>query len=212
MRDDQLVIHNGHRRAASRIITQVRPLIEKSGGRYTITVAGESGSGKSEIAACLSEELARHDLKAVILQQDDYLLFPPKTNAEMRRKDIDHVGVSEVRIDVLDQNLADFKDGKTTIKKPLVIFEENRITSETVALGDVQVVIAEGTYTTMLINVDRHIFIDRPYENTKEARTEQVSEMQDDFLERVLTAEHRIISGHKDHAHIIISKDYEVET
>jgi uridine kinase len=68
----------------------------KTQTKFTITIAGESGSGKSEIGAVLSDLLSEKDIKSIILQQDDYFVYPPKTNAEMRRKDLGQVGLSEV--------------------------------------------------------------------------------------------------------------------
>jgi len=211
MRGDKLVIHEGHRRAASQIAPIVLPLIEKSERRFTITIAGESGGGKSEIAAVLAEHLEEHGVKCVILQQDDYFVYPPKTNARMREKDIGHVGLSEVHLNVMDNNLSDIQSGKDMIDKPLVIFEEDKVIQEEQNLGDVKVAIAEGTYTTSLRNVDQKVFIDRTYIDTKEARARRAREKQDDFLEQILKIEHEIISSHKPMADIIVTKDYNAE-
>ena len=141
MRGDRLVIHDGHYRAARGIVALIAPLIEKTEGRFVVTIAGESGSGKSETAAVLAEVLAEKDTKSVILQQDDYFVHPPKTNAEVRRRDIGWVGTGEVRLDLMDQNLADIIAGASTIEKPLVIFEEDRIDSERLDLEGIKVAI-----------------------------------------------------------------------
>ena len=53
-----------------------------------------------------------------IIQQDDYFVYPPLTNLKMRQKDIGWVGTSEVKLELLDQNLADILAGKDEIKKP----------------------------------------------------------------------------------------------
>jgi uridine kinase len=149
-------------------------------------------------------------MKSLILQQDDYFVFPPKTNENLRRKDIGHVGVGEVRLDLIDQNLEDIIEGKAAIEKPLVIFDEDRITHEVVSLGGVNVVIVEGTYTTNLTNVHQRIFIDRTYHDTKATRKRRAREKQDEFLEKVLEIEHEIISSHLPRASVIVTRDYDV--
>jgi len=210
MKGDKLVIEEGHIKAASQIAKVLLPQIKESGGRSAITIAGESGSGKSEIASALYDILSKKGIKSAILQQDDYFVYPPKTNAEMRRKDINHVGLTEVRLGLLDQNLKDVIDGKDEIVKPLVIFDTDRITEETVDLRGIKVVIVEGTYTTILKNARQHVFIDRTYVDTREKRQRRGREKQDAFLEEILEIEHGIISSQEVQADIIVTNDFEV--
>jgi len=210
MRGDKLIIEAGHIKAANRIAELLIPQITKDRDRIVITIAGESGSGKSEIASVLYDILSKNNMKSTIFQQDDYFIYPPKTNAEMRRKDIKHVGMSEVHLALLDQNLKHIVEGKGEIVKPLVIFDADRITEETVKLDDIRVIIVEGTYTTILKNAHQHIFIDRTYIDTKEARKGRAREEQDEFLEKVLEIEHDIILSQKSRADIIVNSDFEV--
>lgn len=207
---DKLIIKDFHRKAAAGVFDIVWKTLASSKDRHAITVAGESGCGKSEVAAVLAEKLEEKGVRTYIFQQDDYFVYPPKTNAQKRVESINHVGVSEVRIDLLDANLADFIAGRDPVTKPLVIFEEDRVTEETLSLKEFRVAIAEGTYTTLLKNAGTHVFIDRDYRDTKKARLERAREEQDDFLEKILKIEHDIISKHKALAHIVINKNYEV--
>lgn len=208
---DKLNIKKEYVDAAQGIMELLLPGVKKSEGKFILTIAGESGAGKSEIAFVLSEEFLKKGIKSIILQQDDYFVYPPKTNAKMRKKDIGHVGLSEVRLALLDQNLRDVLDGKREIEKPLVIYEEDRITSEVIKVEDAAVVIAEGTYTTLLDNVRNRVFIDRTYLDTKELRRERAREEQDEYLERILRIEHKIVSSHKIRADIIVTRNYKVE-
>ncbi|MBN2541652.1 hypothetical protein JXI42_02195 [bacterium] len=211
MRGDKLLIEVAHRKAGKGIFNVILPAIKEATGKYVITIAGESGSGKSEIAAVLSENLSESGFRNLILQQDDYFVYPPKTNARKRLENIDHVGISEVKLDLLDENLRDIIQGKPAIEKPLVIFEEDRIITETLDVKDVKVVIVEGTYTTLLDNVQTRVFIDRDLYDTRESRKRRGREVQDDYLERILSIEHEIISLHKARADIVITKDYDVK-
>ncbi|MCL0087174.1 hypothetical protein M1O24_00150 [Dehalococcoidia bacterium] len=210
MKGDKLIIKDEHRRAALGIMDLLWPELETHRGKYILTIAGESGSGKSEIAAVLAEMLAQRGIETLIIQQDDYFIYPPQTNLRMRLKDIGWVGESEVRLELLDQNLGEILAGKDEIEKPLAMFDEDCITTERIKVSGVGVIIVEGTYTTLLRNAQSRVFIDRDYHHTREARLERGREAQDAFLEQVLQIEHEIISRHKSAAGIIVGWDYSV--
>jgi len=206
---DKLVISDYHRENGRRVAAACVELIRGRGRPFAITVAGESGSGKSETAATTAQALAGHGLEVAILGQDDYFRLPPRSNSARRREGIDWVGPGEVRLDLMDAHLAAAKRGERAITKPLVIFEEDRIDEETVSLEGVQVLIAEGTYTTMLDEADYRAFIDRTYHDTLEHRRERArDEAEGEFIERVLEIEHRIISAHRSRADLILPGRY----
>jgi uridine kinase len=207
---DKLVIKDKHRQAAEQIVERILPRLRSSPRIYTLTIAGESGSGKSETGQAVADALNSRGLKALVFQQDDYFVHPPKTNDRTRRQDIGWVGTREVRLDLLDEHLRKARSGAARIAKPLVVYEEDRITEEIVSLEGVAAVVAEGTYTTALENVDTRVFIDLTYLETQQSRLERAREAQDDFLEKVLEIEHRIISTHKSRAEYIVDKEYRV--
>jgi uridine kinase len=207
---DKLIIKDNHRQAAEQIVERILPELRSSPRIYTITIAGESGSGKSETGRAVADALNSRGLKTLVLQQDDYFVHPPKTNDRTRRRDIGWVGMQEVRLDLLDQHLAQIRAGARRIVKPLVVYEEDRITEEDVSLRGIAAVVAEGTYTTALVNADTRVFIDLTYLETLQSRLERAREAQDDFLEKVLEIEHRIISAHKSRADYLIDKQYQV--
>ena len=212
MRGDILIINENHRKAARQVVDIIFYKIKSKNGKFVISVAGESGAGKSEIAASIAEVLTGKNISSFIFQQDDYFVYPPKTNAKMRIKDIRHVGMSEVKLDLIDEELKTILGGNNKIEKPLVIFEEDRIDKETVNLENVKVIIVEGTYTTTLQNIDQRIFIDRDLNDTRESRKKRNREKQDEFLEVILLIENKIISPQKSFADIIITKDHDAES
>ncbi len=212
MRGDILIINEDHRKAARQVVDLIFDKIKSKKGKYIISVAGESGAGKSEIAASIAEVLSEKNISSFIFQQDDYFVYPPKTNAKMRIIDIRQVGMSEVKLDLIDEELKTILDGNFKIEKPLVIFEEDRIDKEIVNLENVKVIIVEGTYVTALKNIDQRVFIDRDLNDTKESRKKRNREKQDKFLEAILLIENKIISPQKSLADIIITKDYDVES
>jgi uridine kinase len=207
---DKLIIKEKHYRVAAQILNRLLPLIKESKSRYTISIAGESGSGKSETAQALSEKLADRGISAIILQQDDYFVYPPLTNHRTRKAGIDWVGMQEVRLDLMDSHLEQAIAGEAILEKPLVIYREDRISEEKLFIKNIEVIIAEGTYTTSLNNIHTRIFIDLTYKETKKSRLERAREEQDDFLEKVLMIEHKIISAHKEKADIIIKSDFTI--
>jgi uridine kinase len=130
-----------------------------------------------------------------------------------RREDPEWLGPDvELKLDLLEQNLVDAIKGKKEIIKPLVDYDLNNIDDETIDLDRVKVIIAEGTYTSLLKHIDTRIFICRNWLDTLEHRQKRLrgNEVGDPFIEHVLSIEHKIIAGHKQLADILITKDFRV--
>lgn len=202
---DKLIIEEHHTNRAAEICALLAGRVHD---KFVITVAGESGAGKSELASEIARLLTEQDLKTGILQQDDYFVFPPKTNHEMRRRNLEQVGPQEVKLDFLDSNLRSFKRGENPIYKPLVNFDEDRATIEEMDTGDLKVLIAEGTYTSLLQFADFRVFIDRDYHQTLEARKRRARDKFEPFILDVLEREHQVISAHKALADVVIPADF----
>ncbi len=211
MKGDIILVEEHHRRAAEQIVERIAGTIAAKGSRSSITVAGESGSGKSETAQALADVLGERGIRAAVFQQDDYFVHPPRTNDRTRRANICWVGPTEVRLDLLDEHLGAALDGAEEVRKPLVIYEEDRIDEEVMNLRGVEVVIAEGTYTSLLEHVDTRVFIARNRLETMEHRLKRGREEFDPFIEEVLIIEHDIISKHRERADVVITRDYDVE-
>jgi uridine kinase len=210
MRGDILIIGKHHTQAAREILDIMLPAILSKTGKFLFTVGGESGAGKSEISYALENVLEAEGISGLIIQQDDYFVYPPKTNEQIRHKNIGWVGPGEVRLDHLNENIREIVAGKPEIRKPLVIFDQDRIISEKISLLPHKVIIIDGTYTTLLENIDCHIFIDRNNNDTRVDRLKRNREEQSDYLEKILEIEHNIISRHKALANIIVDKQFKV--
>jgi len=213
MKGDVLVIEAHHRRAAAQIAADLVDAIHAKGGRFLVTVAGESGSGKSETAAALADQLLQLGVASVVLGQDDYFVLPPKSNDERRRADPEWLGPhAEVRFDLLQANVDAARAGASEIEKPVIDYDRNSAAMEVVSLEGVAVVIVEGTYVSLLRHVDRRIFIARNRLETLEhrQRRNRGSEAADPFIEGVLEVEHKIIAGHRALADFVLTRDFDV--
>ena len=211
MRGDKLLIEPCHRQAAEIIQREIdRRYVGAHRPPLVVSIGGESGSGKSELGQALANRYWNDGKKVVLFQQDDYFLLPPRTNDQKRRRNVDWVGMGEVRLDLLDAHLDALRSGETELTKPLVDYDANEITQETIHVADAEIVIVEGTYTTALENVDCRVFIDRTYRQTVATRRRRARDDQDAFLEQVLEIEHQVISAQMERADIVVTSDYRV--
>jgi len=205
---DKLIIEPQHIERAAEICELLAERL-RPGERFAMSVAGESGAGKSELAYETYRQLNERGIRANVLQQDDYFVFPPQTNHEMRRRNLEQVGPYEVKLDFLDANLRSFKRDESPIYKPLVVYEENRITHEEMDVSDLALLIAEGTYTSLLEFVDLRVFIDRDYRASLEARQRRARDQWEPFIQNVLEREHQIISQHKVLADVVVPAEFD---
>jgi uridine kinase len=213
MKGDVILVEEHHRKAAGVIAPAILGKVRSRPTRYVISVAGESGSGKSETAAAIAEELSRLGVRSVVLAQDDYFTLPPRSNDARRREDPEWLGPHvEVNLDLLEDNLRVAIGGAAELTKPLVDYGNNRVGEERISLEGITVIIVEGTYASLLKSVDTRVFIARSRVDTLEHRIKRNrgSEARDPFVEQVLVREHMIIAGHRHLADFIVTREYDV--
>ncbi|MGR3811947.1 uridine kinase family protein [Jiulongibacter sp. NS-SX5] len=175
--------------------------------RLVFGIAGESGSGKSVTAVCLSQYLEELKLKAEVLHMDDYFKLPAADNHQNRLKGLENVGPHEVNLHILDQHIEAFRK-KETVMAPLSDFQGNCFKQQVLNFKNADVLIVEGTYTLELQNYDHRIFIDRDFRDTLSDRINRGREAFDPFVEKVLQIEHDIIKEYRSTADIIIDKEF----
>lgn len=186
------------------IFGQIR---DEIGEKFTISVGGESGSGKSEIALALKEVLEAHGFPTGILQADDYFIYMSQVCDALRRKCLDLVRPGEVKLDFMDCHLRSFKQGAVDLYKPVAVYQEARFERELMPVKDLRVLIAEGTYCTLLELAEMRVFIDRDFRDTLEDRRFRGRDLMDEFTEKILEIEHKVVQEHKQKAQIIVRND-----
>ena len=80
MLGDKIVVEKHHKVAANSVVDLIIKNWTPGKIKYAICIAGESGSGKSEIATEIALILEKNKVANNILTQDDYFIYPPKIN------------------------------------------------------------------------------------------------------------------------------------
>jgi len=195
-----------------RLVKQVLDNISFNLHRPTaISVAGESGSGKTTFSIALYNELTRQGKQVLLLHQDDYFVLPPQQNHQARLQNFNHIGTGEVRLDTLDEHIHIIKSkSQDSIVVPYMNWETDTEERVVTPISHVEVVVVDGTYTSLLQQVDYRIFINTNYKHTRKNRISRNRETVTDFIERVLEKESAIIQSHSGYADLVVDKDFEI--
>lgn len=208
---DKLIYHSAYKNITRFVVSELSDRLTKE-SRICISVGGESGCGKTSLAYALKIDIENATgYKGYLFHGDDYFKLPPADNHNNRLENIENVGINEVNIDLLDTHILEFKKG-SSIVKPLVIYEENIIVTEQVNGSEFDFCIVEGTYVSLLRNIDYKLFVETTYIDTYSLRLERARDLMTDFNEQVLEIEHQIIKSQCKLANIVIDKDLNIIT
>ncbi|UEG54185.1 zeta toxin family protein [Mucilaginibacter daejeonensis] len=178
-----------------------------------ISVAGQSGCGKTTLSSALQKTFEDRGIKTILLHQDDYFKLPPRQNHMARVVDLNHVGYHEVDTQRLESDIRLLKDQRPAyIEVPHMNWLSDERESRTLPSKDVQVIIVEGTYTSMLNGIDLRIFINTDHTQTRQNRLDRSRETIDAFIESVLEKERGLIRAHEPLADVIVNSDLEIFT
>ena len=155
-------------------------------------------------------ELEKLNIHSVILHQDSYYKLPPNENHQRRKTDLNWVGVNEVKLDLLETHIAQFRNGDDFIMAPVVDYEKNLFLTHEALIKNKTVLIVEGVYAFELAHLDYKIFMNRTYKETMHKRKARNREIYDPFVERVLEIEHALIQPLKEKADLLVEKDYSI--
>ena len=182
-----------------------------SNQKLAISIAGESGCGKTTLSRSIKEALEHLGKKVIILHQDEYFKLPPKKNHEARVKDFNHIGPHEARLSLLDEHIQKIKQADIqTLATPHMDWVTDTEETKFIEVRNIDLIIVEGTYTSLLKNIDYRIFINTNYKFTKQNRVNRNREKVTDFIERVLEKESNIIQQHQQLADVILDNQLNI--
>ena len=213
MKGEHIEINQANYEAAKTLKGYLENRIIQSETPYLMSIGGESGTGKTTTAFALAELLNDSNFKTIVLSLDDYFKLPPLSNDAKRKQDSTSLGpYKEINFAAINQNVKDILNGDKTITKPQVDYHQNKIQSISIDLNDVKVIIFEGTYVSLIKDLQTKVFVLGGPEETLENRKKRNRgiETRDPFVENILQTEHKIIAGHQYLADYIINLEYRV--
>ncbi|MEE8358901.1 MAG: hypothetical protein V3R82_05780 [Candidatus Hydrothermarchaeales archaeon] len=209
---DVLLIKPGIRKVAAEISELIlKDLSDED--KIIVAVGGESGSGKSEVAHEISNNLNRspRGIKSFILTFDDFYIFPRKERNKLRLKtNFGSVGLSEVDQVELKYIVTKFKKDAGLTLIPIYDIRTNIQHRLVVNFQDIPVLIIDGLYANSLY-ADYNVFIERSYRDTLDFQKERGKEAMDEFRQSVLEKEHEAVMKLVKNANFIITKDYKLK-
>lgn len=206
MLGDVLLITEKHEKAAEQIVDRLRKI---KSGRMVVAIGGESGSGKSELAHVVSRRLKNRGELAKILHIDNYYKVSPQERTEWRKKHgVESIGLSEYNWDLINQNIAEFRQGKEAVLPciDLLTDQEDKLITN---FGGIEYLVVEGLYS-LRADADLRIFIDLTYHDTKKAQILRGKEPQNEFRLQVLQREHEAVQSLRPSANLLVTKDFDV--
>jgi len=200
---DKLVFLKEHTQKAKKILKYFLKDY-KAGAKYIITIGGEAGTGKTEIAVRLRGLFYDNDIKSLIINTDDYYKTKWSERQEVRER-TNIIGKKEIDWDKLNSVVT---ATKTEFYSSLITQKINKYTDSIekhiIDNDHIDVVIVEGLYALFLKNVDLHVFLKETYRQTQKFRARRNKEPQSSFRNKVLLKEQKDVQKTKKYADLII--------
>ncbi len=214
MLGDVLLINDMHKEAAQAICERV---IEDRNSkeeryRYIVAIAGESGSGKSELAHALGKSLKENHIRVKVIHTDNYYKIQPLLREEWRRnKGFDKIGHDEYDWIKIRKTIRDFKEEQECMI-PCIDLIPEQVDKLITDFSKIDLLIIDGLYAIKAPDIDMRVFIDLTYHETKINQIIRMKEAMSDFRMGILEKEHQAVVALKTSADLIVDKSYQVVT
>ena len=188
---DRLIFHPEHYIKGKLICSEV--MDNYFGDKIVVTIGGESGTGKSEVASILQDSLWNsHKVRGKIIHIDDYY-FTPWQNRNSIRKKTGIIGIEEINWNKLKDILKTFRNGKKFLYVERIHMYTNSVEKIVANNKNIDILVIEGLYANYLEDKDLGIYLEGTYKETKAFREERQKEKINKFRMEVLEKEHKDI-------------------
>jgi uridine kinase len=204
MLNDVLTIEKKHTSAAvtlyERVMRDLKP-------KFILSISGEVGTGKCEIAHELGRLLIEKGISVKLLHMDNYYFIPPRERHEWRIKNgLEKIGHNEYDWKYINENLDDFRMNRPSVVPVVDLFTQKVDKLHTDFTG-IDLLIIEGLYSIKINQSDLRVFIELTFEDTWEEQINTHKEVLDDFRLEVLKQEHTAVQSLKPLADFYIDFD-----
>ncbi len=207
MLGDVLLITENHKKAAREILV----FLEKEPGEKVIlSIGGESGSGKTEIAHEVARALKAQGTPAKIMHIDNYYLTSPVERTPWRQEHgLQSIGFTEYDWEKINLNLAEFKEDRDQVSMPCIDLLTDQEDQLVTSFKGLKYMIIEGLYAIQA-DADLKVLIDLTYHETKKAQFERGKEPTNEYRWLVLQQEHEVVQSLRPRADLLVNKDFSV--
>ncbi len=212
MLGDVLLIGDLHRKAAKHIHEYI--LRDKANKphdhKYVVAISGESGSGKTELAHVLANNMKWDSIRAKLLHLDNYYKVPPLMRTEWRKTNgLDSIGLNEIDWKLVNKTIQDFREDRESMI-PIIDIIPETVDKLITDFKKISMLIIDGLYAINAEDIDLNVFIDLTYHETKMAQLVREKEIPDEFRLQVLEREHRHVRSLLPKADIVVNKNFEI--
>ncbi|MEN8201900.1 MAG: uridine kinase [Bacteroidota bacterium] len=214
MLGDILLINDMHKEAAQSIFEHLMSGCKNMDERYRciVGISGESGSGKSELAHALGQQLKDNNIRVKIIHTDNYYKIKPLLREEWRRnRGFDKIGLEEYDWIKIRKTIRDFKEEQECMI-PCIDLIPEQVDKLITDFSKIDMLIVDGLYAIKAPDIDLRVFIDLTYHETKINQIIRMKEALSDFRLGILEKEHQAVSSLKHKADLIVDKSYQVVT
>jgi len=204
MLNDVVTIEKKHTNAASTLFDRV---LRDRKPKFIVTISGEVGTGKCEIAHELGRKLIGTGSSVKLLHMDNYYHIPPLERHEWRVKNgLEKIGYDEYDWEKINKNIDDFRMDRKSVL-PIVDLFTQKVDQLHSDFKGIDVLIIEGLYSIKINQSDLRVFIELTYEDTWDEQKLTHKEVLDDFRLDVLAHEHKAVQSLKNQADFYIDFD-----
>jgi len=208
MLNDVVTIEKKHTNAATTLFDRV---MRDRKTKFIVTISGEVGTGKCEIAHELGRKLVEAGISVKILHLDNYYNIPPLERSEWRKNNnLKKIGYDEYDWNTVNQNIEDFRLNNKSVMPIVDLFTQEVDQLHTDFKG-IDVLIIAGLYSIRINQSDLRVFIELTYEDTWDEQMVTHKEVIDDFRLEVLKQEHIAVQSLKPLADFYIDFDSAME-